>query len=565
MNWEEKTLENSSGSETKASPESVSCGSRPAERRFAGSSGSGVIIFINFISVLLLSLMLITYRTNWQLFQFPPGLSQGLACVALTMTGVSTIIYIRVLRYRRKFKAIETNLLAICRTDDFEQVLQQMEPFPVGWRMPDFGRGWNNLVGAVDQVRHGWQLKQAENSMGQFLCSYDAQRLLGLLDSLSDGIVLADADGKIILANRACEGKVSRRLSEFIGGSITELFDDPNSKIILEELINYNNHHTNASFEVLVPPCRSTAAGSDKIIEDSEEPNQNPAPFSPENVVRSGGTILWICGHRLAGERENSDILLTLRDITQRKISDAGQEAFIAHVSHEMRSPLTNIRAYAETLLSDMVLDARTQKEAFNVINEETSRLIRLVNDVLDLSSMETGTLTLDKGEVALDRLIRQCVNDVRAAASSKKITLQSNYHPKLPNLQADREKLALVINNILSNAIKYTPETGTIFIETNVDDRYVYIKVTDTGMGVAEKDRDKIFDKFYRVQRQETADIPGSGLGLSTAKEIVALHGGAINVISELNKGTEMEVKLPLTTTGPVLGPAANHSAERE
>jgi len=210
-----------------------------------------------------------------------------------------------------------------------------------------------------------------------------------------------------------------------------------------------------------------------------------------------------------------------------------------------------------------MVLDASAQKEAFNVINEETARLTRLVNDVLDLSRMETGSLTIEKGQVMLDRLVRQSVNDLKALASSKKITVQTNYHPKLPNLYADREKLAVVINNILTNAIKYTPEGGTVFVETNVDDQFIYIKIADTGYGIASEDIDKIFEKFYRVNREETADISGTGLGLATSKEIVALHGGAIDVNSQLNQGTEMIVKLPLTEVGPVLGPNAKHDKE--
>ncbi|MCP4713008.1 MAG: HAMP domain-containing histidine kinase, partial [Planctomycetes bacterium] len=357
---------------------------------------------------------------------------------------------------------------------------------------------------------------------------------------------------------RACEGKISKRLGEFIGRSLHELFDDPNSKQVLTELLDQTNNRSDAGFEVMIP------LGQSGLPEKSANSNTRQTAVyqqSPDQLVQAGATILWVYCQRLNHDRENSDILLTIRDITQRKVNEAGQEAFIAHVSHEMRSPLTNIRAYAETLLSDMVLDAGTQKEAFNVINEETSRLIRLVNDVLDLSNMETGTLSLDKGEVVLDRLVRQCANDVRAAAGSKKITLQSNYHPKLPKLLADREKLAVVINNLLSNAIKYTPNNGTVFVETNVDDRYVYIKITDTGYGIPEEDREKIFEKFYRIEREETAGIPGSGLGLATAREIAILHGGTINMTSELNKGTEMELKLPLTISGPVLGPAAGNS----
>ena len=119
------------------------------------------------------------------------------------------------------------------------------------------------------------------------------------------------------------------------------------------------------------------------------------------------------------------------------------------------------------------------------------------------------------------------------------------------------------MINNVLTNAIKYTPESGTVFVETNVDDRFVYIKVTDTGIGIAAEDIDRIFEKFYRVDREETAEITGSGLGLAICKEIVQMHGGTINITSELNKGTEMEIKLPLTQTGPVLGPAVEKKNE--
>ena len=254
---------------------------------------------------------------------------------------------------------------------------------------------------------------------------------------------------------------------------------------------------------------------------------------------------------------QNSGI--TLHDITQQAAGEASRGDFIAHVSHELRSPLTNIRAYTETLLSDMVLDAATQKEAFNVINEETGRLILLVNDVLDLSRMEVGSLKLNQDEVVMDRLVQQCVTDLRASASSKKITLQTNYHPKLPKLYADREKLSVVINNIITNAIKYTAENGTVFVETNIDDDFVYIKVSDTGFGIEPEHLDKIFQKFYRVDRQETADVQGTGLGLTISKEIVNLHGGDISVSSELNQGTEVTIKLPRRLKSPVLGLASS------
>ena len=551
-------MDNSKKTNTRSPANRINKTRSPSMARWIGSFGGKALCLFHLLMVLILAGLLMVYRTHWIEIELSQNYFWALVSVALLTTLLTTVLYLWVGKYCRRFRALELNLGKIARAEETKQVFDAIEPFPVSSRTVCFAQGWNKLVSTIDQARSEQQLKQAESSMGNFLCSYDAQRLLGLLDSLPDGIVLADAAGTVILANRACEGKISKRLGEFIGRSLEELFDDPNSKQILNELLDQTNNRSDAGFEVMIPLGQSDLPDKSEI---SHTRQTTAFQQSPDQLVQTGATVLWVNCQRLIHDRENSDILLTIRDITQRKVSEAGQEAFIAHVSHEMRSPLTNIRAYAETLLSDMVLDAGTQKEAFNVINEETSRLIRLVNDVLDLSNMETGTLSLDKGEVVLDRLVHQCVNDVRAAAGSKKITLQSNYHPKLPKLHTDREKLAVVINNLLSNAIKYTPNNGTVFVETNVDDRYVYIKITDTGYGIAEEDREKVFEKFYRVEREDTADIPGSGLGLATAREIAILHGGTINMTSELNKGTEMELKLPLTISGPVLGPSAGNS----
>lgn len=443
-------------------------------------------------------------------------------------TVLATLVYFSIRCRQRAFRGIEANLEQITHCEDSGKALESLEAVPVGATTTDSHQGWNRLLGILDEVSGQTQNTPSENTLGQFLCSYDSQRLLGLFDSLPDGIILTDSTGSLTLANRACEGLIGRALGDIIGCLLVDLFGDPQAKKSLEALLNTSSPQADSHFNVTI---------------GSEQEK----------------SVLSVYCRRLAHTSDKGDILVNIRDVTQQKIGEAGRDEFIAHVSHELRSPLTNIRAYAETLLADMLLDVNAQKEAFNVINDETSRLIRLVNDILDISRMETGSLTLEKGEVVLDRLVRQCVNDVKASAAAKKISIQTNYHPKLPNLNADREKLAVVLNNIISNAIKYTLEGGTVFIETNVDDNFVLIKVADTGLGIGSEDIDKIFEKFYRVDSEETADITGTGLGLAISKEIVVLHGGSIDVSSELRNGTEMLIKLPLTVTGPVLGPAHN------
>jgi|GEM_PF-953159 len=524
--------------------------------------GVFIVVLLSFFSTLTLILMLVVYRTEWGRAILSSNYIHVAAGAALLATGLAVVMIWGYQGHRRILQAIEVNLREMSQATSPEEVLRQMAPFPVRSEMLMAGNGWNRMVSAVDSLREQNLMKQTGENLGQFLCSYDSQKLLGILDSLPDGIILADAQGSILMANRSCEGKLGRSLSEFIGKSIAELFEDPQAKKNLEDLLTGKRVQTDDYFEVVLSPIPSNSLPSETSNRSNESQDARQE-ISQDDLLQAGAAVLWVCCHRLASDQDNSDILIILRDITQQKVSEAGRDAFVAHVSHELRSPLTNIRAYAETLLSDMELDARAQKESFNVINEETARLIRLVNDILDLSHMETGSFHLDKGEVVLDRLIRQCISDIRASASSKKITIQTNYHPKLPNLYVDREKLVVVINNVLTNAIKYTPESGTVFVETNVDDRFVYIKVTDTGIGIAAEDIDRIFEKFYRVDREETAEITGSGLGLAICKEIVQMHGGTINITSELNKGTEMEIKLPLTQTGPVLGPAVEKKNE--
>jgi len=505
-----------------------------------------VVVILNLIFAVGLFAAVLLYRTGSGQWQWP---ARVLAMfVFLTACG-SLVLYKLTCRNHKVLHTIEAYLREFSASSDTGALAENMKPFPVGSNTSQAACGWNRLVEVFDRVQADKQQAEAENNTGKFSRSYDAQRFIGVLESLPDGIILADDSGNIVLANRSCEGMLAKPLSEFMYQPVMQLFEDEQARRSMAEVMDGKSLRPGVQFEVRLHPANHGTAAKHLRENTSKK---------AEDGQQDDYTALLVCCHRLTEAGGNSSLLVIMRDITQQKISQASQEDFIAHVSHELRSPLTNIRAYAETLLSDMVLDAGAQKEAFNVINEETNRLIRLVNDVLNVSRMETGTMTLNRGEVEMARLIQQGVNDIKASAGSKKITVQTNYHPKLPNLYVDREKIAVVINNIFSNAIKYTPEGGTVFIETSLDDRYLYIKVADTGYGIAAEDIDKIFDKFYRVRRPETSDIEGTGMGLATSKLIVCLHGGAIKVSSELNAGTEMVVKLPLTMTGPILGAAA-------
>ncbi|MCH8053592.1 MAG: hypothetical protein IH895_05980 [Planctomycetes bacterium] len=250
--------------------------------------------------------------------------------------------------------------------------------------------------------------------------------------------------------------------------------------------------------------------------------------------------------------RERGAVVL-ITDVSQRVKAEAAREAFVAQVSHELRTPLTNIRAYTETCTE--FDDPKVQAECFNVINKETRRLGRLVEEMLSRSQLDIGTMNIRADDVDLLALLHEAVRDLKATAENMEIELVAELPSKLPLLHADRDKLAVVINNLLGNALKYTNPGGKISVACEAHEDGVRIKVADTGIGIAEEHRSKIFQRMYRVDSDEVKSRTGSGIGLTTALEIVQAHGGDIQVSSKPGEGSTFTVELPLKAAAPASG----------
>jgi signal transduction histidine kinase len=204
------------------------------------------------------------------------------------------------------------------------------------------------------------------------------------------------------------------------------------------------------------------------------------------------------------------------------------------------------MKTYSEMLLTGDVGDAEMQKEFYNTINQETDRLTFLIKNMLSLSRMEMGSLTIERSMVRTDWLLDDCMPAVEASAKEKRIAIKTELPDRFPVIQGDKELLKVVLVNIMGNAVKYTPEEGRITLSLTAADRVVLFRVADTGCGIPSKDLPRLFDKFYRGESPEVRKQTGSGLGLSTASQIVKLHGGSIEVESEPGKGSTFTVKLP-------------------
>ncbi len=232
-------------------------------------------------------------------------------------------------------------------------------------------------------------------------------------------------------------------------------------------------------------------------------------------------------------------VICVIQDITEHKKLENMQKEFVANVSHELRTPLTTIKSYAETLLEGAVEDLDIAERFLNVINKESDRMTNLVQDLLELSKLDSQKNSFNRSELNLAELVATVVQNYEIHVQKKKQHLDCQIFEEHAQILGDVHRIEQVIKNILSNAVKYSPEGAEVRIRLINDGVYYVVEIKDTGMGIPQEDLEYIFDRFYRVDKARSRAMGGTGLGLAIAKEIMDLHKGWIKVESEIEKGT--------------------------
>jgi two-component system phosphate regulon sensor histidine kinase PhoR len=241
-----------------------------------------------------------------------------------------------------------------------------------------------------------------------------------------------------------------------------------------------------------------------------------------------------------------SAVVLVLHDVSDLRKLERMRRDFVANVSHEFKTPLTAIQGFAETLLEGALEDAQNSRRFLEIIRDHAVRLGRMTSDLLKLSLIEAGRLDLQIRAVALADVIQSCLETARMKADEKRLTLVAEYPPSLPEVQGDAARLREILQNLLDNALQYTPSGGTITIRATTNEGQVVIQVSDTGIGIPHAEQGKIFERFYRVDDARSSEVGGTGLGLSIAKHLVEAHGGRIEVESDVGQGSTFSVLLP-------------------
>ncbi len=347
------------------------------------------------------------------------------------------------------------------------------------------------------------------------------------LSSMGDAVVAVDHDSRIVLFNKAAEKLTGWRAAEVRG----KLVDD-----FVRILTEQTRQPAESPIDKVIK-SRQIESGTDHDALLTRFGKLCPISASASPILKNDGTM--------------TGIVMVFRDVSAQREIDRMKSDFISSVSHELRTPLTSIKAYTETILYDRNMPENTQREFLHVIDEESDRLTNLINGILEISRIESGTIEITREPVDVAAVVTRAVAELQTLADKKKIRLQTSIDDNLPELFADENKIFSMVTNLVNNALKFTPDNGTVSLSARHNDNELVIKVADTGMGMPKEELPKIFGRFYRVNRPGK-QIPGTGLGLAIVKEIVVRHDGRIEVESEIDKGTTFTVYLPLAPSLP-------------
>ncbi|MCZ8517631.1 cell wall metabolism sensor histidine kinase WalK [Paenibacillus filicis] len=340
----------------------------------------------------------------------------------------------------------------------------------------------------------------------------EKEKLASILSNMNDGLIAADEHGRVIVINRRAK-------------QILQVNEEASRGMYLTALLG-----------VTPDLLRPAEGGGDKTAmlrlfqEDEEGPLYVRATFTAIHGKTQGG----------------AGTIVMLQDVTGMEKLEQSRREFVANVSHELRTPLTTIKSYLEALEDGAMEEPQLAGKFVGVARNETDRMIRLVTDLLQLSRLDSKQAIISKESTIVEDMLEEAADRFSFQLEQRSIEVEIEVDPQVEDLMLDRDRIDQVLDNLVSNAIKYTPDGGHIRIHAGCRDKALEISVQDNGIGIPKKDLERIFERFYRVDKARSRSMGGTGLGLSIAREIVKAHGGSIQLESELGVGTKVTFTLP-------------------
>jgi two-component system phosphate regulon sensor histidine kinase PhoR len=342
----------------------------------------------------------------------------------------------------------------------------------------------------------------------------DRNKLVAILAGMSEGVIAIDADERVLHLNEVASRALELGEKATLGRRIWEIARQQPICELLRAVMREGRAHN----EELTVAER----GQDRSLELKAAP------------LRDGRDAIV-------------GAVLVLHDVTQLRRLEAVRREFVANVSHELKTPLAAVRGLVETMLDDAAMPTETRQRFLARVSSQVQRLSAIVNDLLTLSRVESGPDAVDHLTLDLRRPVRESTQALLAAAQQKGHRLATEVPPEAVLVRGDEEALRQVVDNLVGNAIQYTPPGGSISVRLAADPREATIAVADTGIGIEPRDQERIFERFYRVDKARSRELGGTGLGLSIVKHIVLAHRGQVAVESQPGEGSTFRVRLPL------------------
>lgn len=341
----------------------------------------------------------------------------------------------------------------------------------------------------------------------------ERHRLDSVLSHMTDGVIATDRRGKIVIINEMAQELLDKTSEQVIGLSILELLN-MKKNYSLRQLLEEQN---------------------EKVIEIMDDENELTLLKSDFALIRRESGFI-------------SGLVCVLHDVTEQEKNETERREFVSNVSHELRTPLTSMRSYLEALSDGAWENPEIAPRFISVSLEETDRMIRMINDLLELSRMDNNSYAIQKELVNLNEMFNFVIErfEMMILSKNNNYEIRKEFTRRTIWVEVDSDKMIQVLDNIMNNAIKYTPDGGVITCTLLETHNNVIISIADQGMGIPKRDLKRVFERFFRVDKARSRAMGGSGLGLAISREVIQDHGGTIWVESEENKGSTFYISLP-------------------
>ena len=374
-----------------------------------------------------------------------------------------------------------------------------------------------SMLGRTDEwgtLAESFRHMQSELETRERNITEDSVKMSVVLSSMKEGVLAIDENCEIILANRAASKILTINREDFVGRQLFDLIRDPDFAEAVQKTLG-DQSFSKTEFETTSTPRKTINARVAPISNDEDG----------EEIL--GATIV-------------------LNDVTDLRQLETMRQDFVANVSHELKTPLASIKAYAETLRLGAIYEDKTNIAFVKQIEAQAELLNKQIQDLLQIARVESGEQNWDIETVSVNQICESCVKQFESEASSRKITLHLDLDRLQPKSVVDVEGVRTILNNLISNAIHYTPAEGKVTVSSDVENAEVVLRVSDTGIGIAQEHQARIFERFYRVDKARSRDMGGTGLGLSIVKHLVQAFNGTVELESEVGAGSVFTIRLP-------------------